>query len=172
MPLRNEVRLTGNPPPARLGMGKQCRRIIRSRVRLRVSGRILQRRSGRRSGIRITALAKCDTRRAQAHEQRTKAQANDLDAKSAHSLKLFAPGFEPTSVLKHSKTRDRPEPHEKTVMIAIGVSPVFSPTNRRIGQKNSFMATCEIRGAAAFTTWPKVASLMFPSTDPLPSNWA
>jgi len=46
-----------------------------------------------------------------------------------------------------------------------GVCPCANPQNK------NFRATCEMRGDAALTTLPNVASLMFPSTEPLPSNW-
>jgi hypothetical protein len=46
-----------------------------------------------------------------------------------------------------------------------GICPCANPQNK------NFRATCEMRGGAALTTLPNVASLMFPSTEPLPSNW-
>src|SRR5580704_17941910 len=43
-----------------------------------------------------------------------------------------------------------------------GICPCANPQNK------NFRATCEMRGGAALTTLPNVASLMFPSTEPLP----
>jgi hypothetical protein len=56
----------------------------------------------------------------------------------------------------------------------------FFPSNSRVfrwprlsaRQNVNFVATCNIRGDAAWVTYPKVALLMFPSTELPPKNWA
>ncbi len=42
----------------------------------------------------------------------------------------------------------------------------------REAQNTNFMANCISRGGMLFTICPKVASLMFPSTEAAPKNWA